>query len=60
MITNTRESYILNCDNDFLNELNIKRWWTDELSNQTKDAIWQYMNTLIVLGTTISRQILYF
>ena len=53
-IVNRDEEYFLNSDDDFLKELNVKQWWTDSLSANTKDAIWQYMNTLYVLGTTIS------
>jgi hypothetical protein len=39
---------------DFLKELQINTIWTPELSNNTKDAIWQYLQTLYILGTTIS------
>ena len=53
-IVNKDESYFLDSDDDFLKELNIKKWWTSDLSQNTKDAIWQYLNTLFVLGTTIS------
>ena len=52
-IVNRDEAYFLNSDEDFLKDLNIKHWWTDDLSENTKNAIWQYMNTLYVLGTTI-------
>jgi len=38
----------------FLNDMNIKKHWTPELSNNTKDAIWQYLQTLYMLGTTIT------
>jgi hypothetical protein len=53
-IVNRDESYFLNSEAAFLKEINIQKWWTDDLSNGTKDAIWQYLNTLYVLGTTIS------
>lgn len=39
---------------EFLNKINIKKWWTKDLSNNTKEAIWSYLNTLIMLGTTIT------
>lgn len=52
-ITNKDEK-ILELNNELLNELNIKKWWTPELSKNTKDAIWQYLNTLYILGTTIN------
>lgn len=53
-ITKRDESYFLGGDDEFMNEINVKKWWTDDLSQSTKDAIWQYINTLFVLGTTIT------
>ena len=53
-IVNKDESYFLDSDDEFLKELNIKKWWTSKLSQTTKDAIWQYLNTLYILGTTIT------
>lgn len=38
----------------FLKKLNITAIWTDELSDTTKGTIWQYLQTLYILGTTIS------
>lgn len=35
-------------------EMDIAKIWTDDLSEGTKNAIWQYLQTLIILGTTIS------
>jgi hypothetical protein len=34
--------------------LDLRKIWTDSLSVQTKSAIWQYLQTLYILGTTIS------
>lgn len=48
------ESFILGMENEFLNELNIKKHWTPELSENTKNAIWQYLQTLHILGMTIT------
>jgi len=53
-ITNKDEEFILTSDIEFLNKLNIKKWWTKDLSSNTKDAIWQYLNTLYMLGCTIT------
>lgn len=39
---------------EFLNDLNLKKIWTPELSDNTKGAIWQYLQTLYIIGTTIS------
>lgn len=39
----------------FLKDMNIKKHWEDpDLSQGTRDAIWQYIQTLYVLGTTIT------
>jgi len=38
----------------FLKSLDINSIWTDDLSESTKGAIWQYLQTLYILGTTIS------
>lgn len=38
---------------DFMKDLNIKEHWSEKLSENTKAAIWQYLQTLYMLGTTI-------
>lgn len=39
---------------EFLNDLNIASHWTNpETTDGTKAAIWQYLQTLYILGTTI-------
>jgi len=38
---------------EFLKELNIKSYWT-RMSANTKSATWQYLQTLYMLGTTIT------
>ena len=52
-ITSKNDSFLFE-DIDFLNEINIKKHWTPELSQNTKDAVWQYLQTLYMLGTTIT------
>jgi hypothetical protein len=38
-----------------LSDLNIEKLWaTPEVSDQTRAAIWQYLQTLYILGTTIT------
>jgi hypothetical protein len=37
-----------------LAELNINKLWKSGISDGTKDAIWQYIQTLYILGTTIT------
>lgn len=48
------ESFFMDCNDSMLAEMNIKKHWTADLSTKTKDAIWQYLQTLYVLGTTIT------
>lgn len=38
---------------EFLKETNMKKYWPD-LSENTKNAIWQYIHTMYMLATTIS------
>ena len=38
---------------DFLKELDIKRYWS-KMTPNTKGATWQYLQTLYMLGTTIT------
>lgn len=38
---------------DKFDELNIKKYWTPDLSQGTKDAIWQYLQTLNILGCVL-------
>lgn len=52
-ITNKDEK-VFDLDIEFLKKINIKKLWTKELSQNTKDAIWQYLQTLVMLGTTIT------
>lgn len=48
------EKFFLESSVEFLDALNIKKWWNDSLSDNTKSAIWQYLQTLMILGTTIT------
>ncbi|NBS68517.1 hypothetical protein EBT31_06335 [bacterium] len=38
---------------EFLKELNLKKIWTPELSQNTKDAIWQYLQSLYFFGSML-------
>lgn len=52
-IMNKDES-ILDDNLDILDDLSIKKHWNDGISDNTKGAIWQYLQTLYMLGTTIT------
>lgn len=47
------ESILLSGDIKLLQDLNLKNLWTPDLSANTKNAIWQYLQTLFMMGTTI-------
>lgn len=49
-----KDESIFTEDIEFLKKINITKWWNNDLSQNTKDAIWQYLNTLLMLGTTIT------
>jgi hypothetical protein len=52
-LTNMDEGFFLNSDIDFLKKLGVKQYWTPDLEQETKQAIWQYLQTLLVMGKTI-------
>jgi hypothetical protein len=54
-VMNKDESFFIAGENlpAVLTEMHIREHWTPELSQNTKDAIWQYLQTLYMLGTTI-------
>jgi hypothetical protein len=49
-----KDESVMTEDISFLTQVNIGKYWTPELSQTTKDAIWQYLQTLYMLGMTIS------
>jgi|TARA_B110000503_G_scaffold116469_1_gene175622 hypothetical protein len=53
-ISSKDEKFILvnSTEIDFLKELNIIKLWK-RMKNGTKEAVWQYLQTLFILGTTI-------
>lgn len=56
-ISNKDESFFLEEANnlDFLKDLNIQKHWSSpDITPNTKNAIWQYLQTLYMLGTTIT------
>jgi len=53
-IMNRDETVMNDVSCEFIQDLKIANIWTPDLSDGTKNAIWQYLQTLIVLGTTIS------
>ena len=50
----TKDESVMTEDISFLTQVNISKYWTSDLSQTTKDAIWQYLQTLYMLGMTIS------
>jgi len=39
---------------EFLSLLKVEQWWTPDVSQGTRDAVWQYIQTLVILGSTIT------
>ena len=37
----------------FLNQINVCKYWTRELTENTRSAIWQYLQLLYMLGSTL-------
>jgi hypothetical protein len=55
IMTKNEDFFLSNTDdNQFIKELNLQKLWTVDLSDNTKNAIWQYLQTLFILGTTIT------
>jgi hypothetical protein len=56
----TSADKIMHKNTDFFLEMekvmgiDLLKFWSDDLSGNTKDAIWQYIQTLYLLGTTIT------
>ena len=47
--------FVEHADNiPILKELNMRVHWQSDISQSTRDAIWQYIQTLYILGTTIT------
>ncbi len=49
-----KDESVLDDNLDILDELSIKKHWNSGISDNTKGAIWQYLQTLYMLGTTIT------
>ena len=54
MITSRDEQLFLNKSYNVMPEIDFSRLWQSELSDNTRKVIWDYLNTLLMLGTTIS------
>jgi len=48
------DTFITEGNFEFTNEVNIGKYWNGDLSENTKAAIWQYIQTLNILGMTIT------
>jgi hypothetical protein len=54
IMTKNEQFFLNNNDNNLIIDLNLGKLWTPDLSDNTKNAIWQYLQTLFILGTTIT------
>ena len=48
------EDFFRNCDNSFLRDIRANEFWNDELSENSKNAIWEYLNQLYIIGSTVN------
>ena len=53
VIVNKDETPVMEEKIPFLNEMNVKSWWAT-CSEQTKESIWKYLNTLLFIGNAIN------
>lgn len=49
----SRDDKLFTENEDIIPDVQLSRLWNEDLDQDSKDAIWQYLNTLYVLGTTI-------
>lgn len=52
-LTDMEEEFLLSDEVEILRQLNIAQYWTPDLDPETKNAVWQYLQTLLVMGKTI-------
>ena len=50
----SRDERLFTENEDIISDVQLSKLWNNDLDDDTKNAIWQYLNTLYVLGTTIS------
>ena len=53
LITSKDEKLFTEND-DIIPDLQLSKLWNNDIDSETKNAIWQYLNTLYILGTTIN------
>jgi len=48
------DSFFLSDDKpDILKSINVQNFWTSDLSENTKEAVWKYIKTLFKIGVTL-------
>jgi hypothetical protein len=52
-LTERNETAFFGANIDFLNQMGVQKYWTPDLEEETKDAIWNYLQQLYVMGKTI-------
>ena len=50
------ETFFLNGNIEFLDALDVHKWWTPDLSPSTKQSIWQFLQYLLVTGGVVKPQ----
>tara|TARA_Y100000389_G_scaffold41227_1_gene35912 strand:+ start:1454 stop:2062 length:609 start_codon:yes stop_codon:yes gene_type:complete len=54
MISSRNEQLFLDPNNNVIPDIDLRKLWMSDISDNTRNVIWNYMNTLLMLGTTIS------
>ena len=54
MITEKNDDLFKNNKVPLFDQMELDKIWNSDVSDTTKDAIWQYLNTIFILVTTIS------
>jgi hypothetical protein len=49
-----KDESLFSDDIEFPGGIDLKKLWTPDVSDNTKGAIWQYLQTLNILGTTVN------
>ena len=53
LISSRNEQLFLDPQYNVIQDIDLQRLWKSDISDNTRKAIWDYLNTLLMLGTTI-------
>lgn len=53
-ITNRDPTFFSEAKGEFTDSLKIQELWESDISDNTRECVWKYLNTLVVIGTIIT------